>query len=153
MSDFEQGKKALEMFYNYSKDYPNFPASFSDFAALYGKKFEIYCDGLGLAINTNNLSNTQVSIAMKNLSDQARGKIPKDHNSYFAAIQGQAGKISYLDLTKTVVSDVVETTLDGAQSLGNNLIGILKIANFALPFVAVYFGYLFLKKHAKGLKK
>lgn len=152
MNDMQAGQNAMRVFWEYSKRFPGAPSSFAEFYSLYGKKADIYADGLGMAIRVNNMPERQVIAAMENLAIKAQGQVPKDHNAYFAAISGEAGKISYLDLTKTVVADVASDVVAGAQSLGDNLIGVLKVANFVLPFALIYFGYLYLKKTSGKFK-
>lgn len=154
MNDLERGKAAMLIFHNASLRFSAYPAkSFAELLALYGKKADIYADGLGLAINANAMTDRQVSAAMTELAARASGKVPQDHNAYFNAIRGEAGKISYLDLSLHVAKDVAVTAVEGAQKLGDGLLFVGRIATAVLPFVAIYFGYKFLKEKSKGLGK
>lgn len=152
MSDLETGKTAMRYFFEANRRYPGAPQTFEAFYGLYGNKADIYADGIGTAINASSVGDRQVKAAMEGLAAKTQGRIPGDHNAYFAAINGVASQINYLDLATSVTKDVAVQVADGAQALGDNLVSILKIANFVLPFVALYFGYRYLKAKAGKIK-
>lgn len=136
-ADTQTGLAALQVFHNTSLQFAAYtPKTFDEFLALYGKKGLIYAEGLGLAINQNKISPSKVNSAMSSLAKTAQGRVPKDHNAYFGALNG-ATNISYLDLTKTVLSDVVASVSTGAQSLGNSVITSASWLTKLLPAIVI----------------
>nr|BFD59652.1 hypothetical protein CKG001_17590 [Bdellovibrio sp. CKG001] len=152
MTDIEIGREALRHFHNASLKFDSYePDSLDELISYYGKKKDIYLDGVGMVIRENNMSQHAVEGAMQTLAKQAQGRIPKDHQGYVSALGNQASKISWLDLTSTVAVETVSTVAKGAQSLGDNVVSTLKVANWIWPialfaFVGLwYFGKV--KKH------
>lgn len=142
-TDMEKGRIALAAFHSASLKYDSYtPKSVDDLISLYGKKGEIYQDGIGLAVSVNNISEREAENIMFNLASVTRGRIPKDHQAYVNAIGKKAGEISYLDLTLSVSSEVAKTVAGGAQALGDSLITTGRIVNFILP--ALILGGLYL---------
>lgn len=153
MSDIELGKAALSHFHTASTKYSAYQfKSVSELIAAYGKNADLYLDGVGMVISLNNLSDRQVQSAMMNLAIKSQGKVPKDHQGYNNALGNKAGEISYLDLTKTVVKDVVTESVDGLAKLGDSLQVILKVVTVALPFVAGYIAYKYVIAKGKSFK-
>lgn len=154
MKDIELGRQALTYFHNMSRNFTAYqPRTVDELIALYGsKKGPIYLEGIGLAISSNSMTERQIKAAMENLAYQTRGKIPADHQAYVRALGNKAGEISYLDLTKQVVADVVKESADGLASFGENLKTILSIANTALPFVVLWLGYKYVVAKGKSIK-
>lgn len=136
-NDTQTGLAALQTFHNSSLKYPAYtPRSFDEFLSLYGKKGLVYAEGLGLAINQVGLEPPKVNAAMNSLADQAQGRIPKDHNAYFGALKG-VSNISYLDLTKTVLADVVTSVSTGAQAVGNSVMTSATWLTKLLPVILI----------------
>lgn len=142
--DTQTGLKALLYFHNASLKYSDYPAKNTDeLLAAYGNKGLIYAEGIGLAINSNRMSTEQVKTAMETLAASAKGRLPKDHNAFMHALQGEAGKVDYLDLTATVAMGTGEVLAGGAQVLGSSLITSLSWLTTLLPFLAIGGAILF----------
>lgn len=136
-TDHQRGLQAFQSFHNASLEFSAYtPRTFDEFMALYGPKGLIYAEGLGLAINSNSIEPSKVNSAMSALAKQAQGRIPKDHNAYFGALNG-VSNISYLDLTKTVLGDVAGAVSTGAQAVGTSVVTSLSWLTKLLPFLAV----------------
>ncbi len=142
MTDIDLGRKAITYFHNYSRTM--WPATYKvssvdALIALYGKKGEIYLDGIGLTIRVNGQSEANISTAMLQLVNQTRGKIPADHQPYIRALGGEAGKINYLDLTASVVKETATQVIEGAQAVGDQVIASGKLITWLLPFGILFF--------------
>lgn len=154
MTDIERGRQAVTYFHNASLGFSEYGGrSLSDLLALYGKKADIYLEGIGLAIHVNGLSDSKVKTAMIALANNSRGRIPKDHQAFIAALGNEAAKVSYLDLSATVAKDVVVSVAEGAQAVGDNVIGTLKILNFVWPFALLFFLWTWYGSKLKKAKR
>jgi hypothetical protein len=123
MTDIEQGREALRFFHNASVGYAAYsPTSLDELAELYGKKRDIYLDGIGMVIRETGLSTYKVQDAMIALAKRSQGKIPRDHQGYINALGNKASEVSYLDLSKTVAANVAAQVVDGTVSVGNSVI-------------------------------
>jgi hypothetical protein len=153
MNDIAIGKQALSYFHNASLRYSAYPVkSLEGLLALYGSKADIYADGIGLAIRVNEMSDRQVSFAMENLALASQGKVPKDHQGYTNALGNVAGTISYLDLTKQVVKDVIVESAEGLANFGDGLKTIMSIGVAVMPVVAIWLAYKYLLAKGKSFK-
>ena len=141
MTDLQLGTTALKAFWSWSKSfYPtSFTYTFDQFLALYGKKKDIYADGIGGAIRETDLSSSKVESSMRVLAQRSGGKIPKDHNQYIMAFSDQAAKINYLDAIVFTATESIGDIANGAAELGDSLITTGKIINFLLPALGVIF--------------
>lgn len=135
--DTQTGTNALQVFHGYSVKYPSYGLTWDEFKAAYGKKFEIYAEGIGLAINSAGISSSRVDSAMKSLSQKTQGKVPKDFNPYINELTGVATKINYLDLTTSVLADTAMEVTEGVVSFGDNVRATLGALNFLFPVVIV----------------
>lgn len=138
MTDIELGREALRHFHNASIKYSVYePENLDELVELYGKKRDIYLDGVGMVIRENGMSQHAVETAMKNLAAKAQGKIPRDHQGYVYALGNKAGQISYLDLSATVAVDVATAAAKGAQQVGGSVLTTLSWLTALLPYLAV----------------
>lgn len=135
--DAQTGVKAFQLFHNYSTKYPNYGLTWSDFQRAYGSNFEIYAEGVGMVINLNGLSDSQVDSAMEALANTSQGRLPKDHQGYANALQGQASQVSYLDLAWNVTKDVATGVGDGVVAFGESVTTTLSVLNKMLPFIVI----------------
>lgn len=141
MTDIEQGREALRFFHNASLKYDAYtPGSFDDLLSYYGKKRDIYLDGIGMVIRENAMNPYVVQGAMEKLARTAQGKIPKDHQGYISALGNQAGQINWLDLSATVAVETATQVVAGAQAVGDNVVSSLKVLNWVWPIAL--FGFL-----------
>jgi hypothetical protein len=136
--DTQTGMDALLIFHNQSARYPAYQGrSFEDLLGVYGKKAEIYAEGIGLAIRVNNMSWGSVRMAMEGLANKAQGRIPKDHQEFIKYLGNQAAEINWIDLTKTVVTEVSAQVVAGAQNVGNSVLTSFSWVLKILPFLVV----------------
>lgn len=145
MNDRELGLKVFKSFWDWNRRFnPNsFNYSFDEFLSFYGKKKDIYLDGIGGAVRENDFSDAQTETAMRTLANSSKGKIPSSWYDYFRAFNNEVGKINWIDAGVFVVSESAGDALGGAQDLGKSLITSAKVLNFILPALIIG-GVLFL---------
>lgn len=158
MNDVELGRQALIYFHNASLKYSEYGSkSIEDFIGLYGAKAQIYMDGIGGLIRELKLSDGQVQSVMKTLAEKTKGKIPKDHQAYMNALGNKAGEISYLDLSKTVITEVASKVTEGAVALGDSVMTSMSWLTKLLPFLliggVVFYIYSFSKNNSTVSKE
>lgn len=153
MTDIEVGKEALKYFHNRSTRYSAYNLSFDGLLSTYGKKADIYAEGIGLVISSNQYSMDLIRKSMEDLADVAKGRVPKDHQEYIKYIQNRGSQINWLDLTATVAKDVAVQAAEGLQSVGDNVLSTLKILNFVWPIALLYFLWVWFGSKVKGAKK
>lgn len=157
MTDIELGKDAFRYFHNESTKFSSYKYSFAEFYALYGNKADIYADGVGGLIRETSISSSDVRKAMEGLADQAKGRIPKDHQDYMRALGAKAGAINYLDLSVSVAKDVATATIDGAVKVGDSVLTSLSWLTKLLPFLVIggviFYIYSFSKNNSTVSKE
>ena len=167
--DFQTGDSALRRFHYWMKSfYPvSFKYSYDEFIEIIkklkgGKTLQT---GLGLGINSVEMSSSKVDETMQSLARNGGGKIPSSYQDFFDYLLNTSRQIDYVDAAKFVVIESAKDALDGAEEFGGSLITSLKTLNTLLPIVVVG-GVLFfvasqlnrstggdLFKAVKGLKK
>lgn len=152
-ADHNAGLSALLFFHNASLKYPSYDRKTTDeLLAAWGGRGMIYAEGIGLAINSTGMSTQQVQAAMESLAKTAQGRIPKDQNDFFNALNGQLSNISYVDLIKTVASETASQIATGAQAVGDSVITSFSWLTKILPFLAVGGALLFVLNYTGGAK-
>lgn len=135
--DVKVGRDAMIFFHNASARYSTYKLTFDELMATYGKKADIYAEGIGMAIRFNNISPSSVRKAMEGLANTAQGRIPKDHQDYINALQGEAKKINWLDLTSAIAKETLTQSAQGLATFGNQVTSTLSTLTFLLPFLVV----------------
>lgn len=135
--DTQTGIDAIKIFHNSSVRFSAYGKSWDDLKSIYGNKFEIYAEGVGLAINSTGASRDQVEEAMIDLASAAKGRIPKDHQEYIKAIAGQVSQISYIDLSKTVAKETIVAVGDGLVKVGESVKTTLSWVLTLLPYLVI----------------
>lgn len=135
--DLETGKTALKYFHNASTRFAGYKLTFDQLLASYGKKADIYAEGIGLTIRIQELSDSRVRTSMVKLASVAQGRIPKDHLEYNKFLSDEAAEINFLDATASVIKGTAIELTKGAGSLGDSLISGLSTLNVLLPFLMV----------------
>jgi len=150
--DTQVGLDAMRIFHNRSLKFSGYSYTFDGYLAAFGSGAMVYAEGIGLAIRSTGLSNARVKEAMEGLADQSGGRLPK-FQAYMNAIQGVAGQIDYIALTKDVATEVAVKTGEGLASFGENVLVTLKSLNVLFPIVivggALWIAYSKIKKVAK----
>lgn len=147
--DIQLGLDCLKQYHNAALKFSDYPAraSFDVFKSFYGAKFDLYCENIGYGIRQAGMTPSEVSDAMQDMADAARGKIPATWNDYYTGLRDQAAKINYLD----VVKDTGKEILSGVQAGGNAIISTLSILTKIMPFVVVGAVLYVVSKKVKGL--
>lgn len=152
MNDKEIGRKVLRYFYNWNRLlYPKvFAYSFDEFLSSYGKKIDIYMDGIGLGVRSAGVSDSRIDAAMNALAMNSAGKIPSDYQVYFKYIQDEAVKISWMDAAAYVAKESASDILNGAKEIGDTLIFSGKILKFIIPLAVFVIAYFWVKRKSGG---
>jgi hypothetical protein len=141
MTDREYGLKVLNSYWNYARSsYSTFNLTFDQFLARIQpnlKKRDLEIENLGWAIRSNDISDSRISSAMKNMVGKSGGKVPSGIQPFFQFISNESTKINWIDAAVTVTGDSLADIAGGAQELGDSLISTAKILNFILPVVLV----------------
>ena len=152
MSNRSTGLNALQKFYNYQRMYHGTKVtySFDDLLSFYGKKKEIYLEGVGDMIVNGNVTNMRLEAALVQLAKDSQGKILQNPIKISNYIQNQATKIDWLDAASFVVTESVKDVAKGAQAVGDSLITSMKIVNFLLPVIVLGALFFFLDGKSGG---
>lgn len=152
MSDIELGKKVFEAFWKWSRSfYGNaFPYSFEQFLAFYGKKTNIYLDGIGMGVRESGITNARIEIAMRTMAQASKGKVPENPLKMFDFLQNEATQINWVDAGAFVLIESGKTILKGAEAVGNSIITTGKIFTYLLPVIAIIFAWFWLNKKTDG---
>lgn len=143
------GKAALVYFHEEALNFPdNYKiATIDDLLEAMRQQYypglpdlSIFCEGLGLAIRTSGVSDSQVHDAMTSLADQGQGKLPTNQNMFFGAIANQGENPSFLATATAVASMSAQQIAQGAQAVGQTALNVgksaLSVANiFGNPVV------------------
>lgn len=133
MSDLELGRKAFKYFHDWNgRFHSNYKMSFEDFLNSYGKKRDIYLDGIGGAVRFAEMSDVAVSDSMRSMASKSGGKIPENPLDMIKYFQNEATKINWVDAFKTVSYDTASDVVGGFEKVGNSVIGT---GNFFLKYL------------------
>lgn len=150
MTDLEAGKTALQYFHNGSTDYEAYKLSFEELIANYGKKADIYMDGIGMTIRHLELSQSAVREAMFALADKAQGKIPKDHQDYIRFLGNRAAEINWLEFAVEVGKETASQTVHGLATFGESVKTTLSWFTTLLPYLAIGGVVFYIYSFSKG---
>lgn len=152
MSDKELGLKVFKAFYSWNKSFhPTvFNYSLDQFLNFYGKKKDIYLDGIGGGVRESGISDSRIDTAMRSMAQQSKGKIPENPLVMFQYLSNESVKVNWVDAVAFTVVESGKTVVGGAESLGNSLITTAKIVNFILPAILLFFLYVWLNNKSGG---
>ena len=147
LSDEERGRAALREFHNHSVNrYGDvYRYTFDELLREATKKNKFLLEGLGLAINSMEMSDEKVNRAMHELADAGKGRIPADWNGWFTAVKDSAMKVSFAEVVTYVASESAKDVVAGAQEIGDAVIttgkSLLTIMPLVLTLAAVFIVY------------
>lgn len=127
-NDIKRGKDALVYFHNASLEYPAYGSR--PIAQLYAELQAAnpsFLEGFGFALATADFKESRVEDAMEELAAASKGQIPKA-SGFFNALQGQVGKLDFLDTIKVVSADTASQLGDGLAQVGDTAVDVLKEA-------------------------
>lgn len=153
MNDVDRGREALKYYHNESVKYPNYGLTFDQLIQRFGG-FDIV-EGLGLAINSSEMSDSHVQEAMENLANQAKGRMPSSFSVFFKALSDREGNLTFTDwvgglpeISKNIASDIGK----GAVEVGNAVLdtgkSLLVIGPLLIVAAVVFIGYSKVKRLA-----
>lgn len=127
--EIAKGRECVTYFHNRAVRYSNYTVKSVDELLLRLAKnkpnlVNIYLEGLGFSIyevGPIQMSDARIKAAMEKLADDGQGKIPSDFNAFFNSLSVSGVKIDWIDLTKTVSTEVASTITDKVSSFANYL--------------------------------
>lgn len=152
MSDKDLGLKVFKAFHSWNKSFhPTvFKYSLDEFLNFYGKKKDIYLDGIGGGVRESGISDSRIDSAMRSMAQQSKGKIPENPLDMFKYLINESVKINWVDAVTYTVTESSKDVLSGAESVGKTLITTGKIINFLLPAILLFFLYVWLNNKSGG---
>lgn len=152
MTDIEIGRKVFKAFHDWNKTFNStaYTLSFDEFLNSYGKKKDIYLDGIGGAVREAGMSDYAFGQAMRSMALQSKGKIPKNPLDMIKYLQDEATQINWVDAVAYTVVESAKDIGSGAVAVGDSLLTTAKIINFLLPVIGLLFVYFWLNKKSGG---
>lgn len=133
----DRARKALLFFHNKSLSYSGYKITFDQLlTALYKTNASKNLPILDRAILNSELNETEIKKIFEGLAMQGQGRIPKSANTFFDALIGEAGSVSWVDVKVEAiqaVKDVSNVVVDAGQSVLTSF----KALTFILPFLVV----------------
>lgn len=153
MNDIDRGREALKYYHNESVKFPNYGLKFDELILRFGGAD--FLDGLGLAINSNSMSDSHVQDAMENLANQGKGRMPGSFSVFFKALSDREGNLTFSDwvggipeISKNIASDIGK----GAAEIGNAVIdtgkSLLIVGPLLIVAAVIFIGYSKVKRLA-----
>lgn len=155
-TDVPAGQAAMKYFYDQAETYPgtDLPISFDEFVSTINQKNPAFFSGLGLAIRSIGLSDSDVQSAMAQMADQGQGHMPANWNIFFTAV-GQAGmNPSFWDAIQFVAWQTAQTAVQDIAKSGTSILtGVQRIASLSAyaPYILLGGGALFIYMYSKSL--
>ena len=170
--DYAIGIKALQYFNDASSGYTGYNFTMDDLIKSMGitpsgwnqNTIVIHIQGVGLAANANEMTDTQIKEAMEDLAFRAQGSVPKDFNGFINAINNYLTNPSNLDLIEfetvelaksfwrgtvgdiETASEIVQAVGSGVVSVGSAVVSGFKYLPYILLGVAAVAGIVILNK-------
>ena len=149
LSDVELGRKAATHFHNESTRYSGYDETLDTMLSKVagGKSPIFFLEGLGLAVRTIEMTDSQVQQAMKALASTAQGQIPRKelfHRALSDRISNPTAG-DYLAATPQIALETAGEIVEGAQAVGDAVLGtgkiLLAIAPILIVAGIVFIGY------------
>ena len=160
-SDVPNGTQALQYYFNYSTQYPNFP--YTDFQTMLNDltaQSPELISTIGFTIRTADISDSQVQTAMQNVADHGQGNLPANLSVFFNALGKAASNPGFWDAIPFVAaqsfSQIASGVATGLQNVGTGVLGTLSLASTAakyLPIILIGAGGLWLYINYSAIKK
>lgn len=146
-SDSERGRQALTYFHNYAlSHYPkNYKRSLEQLITEASAKNRFLLEGLGLAINSSEISDSKVEAAMSRLADAGQGRLPADWNSWFSILTSESVKVTFLESVPFVVTESTKDILKGTAQIGDAVLDVgkslLTVGPILVLAAIIFIGY------------
>ena len=135
LSDIDRGRAAVKEFHNYAiANYSrNYKMTFNELIDRLAGQNKFFLEGLGLAINSTEMSDAKVSKAMRALADKGQGKLPTNWNSWFSVLKDEAVKVSFLDAATYTATESAKDIAHGFKEVGDVTLTTMKSVGVVLP--------------------
>ncbi len=154
--DVPRGRQALQYYFDYSSEYPNFPYSNFDSMVndLTSKSPELVST-IGFTIRANEMSDSTVQDSMQVLAEHGAGNLPSNVSVFFNALGKAASNPSFFDSIPFVAAASFHDAATGLQKVGQGLIdagtNTTKLLKY-LPYFAIAAGAIYVFTKAGGLE-
>jgi len=133
----DRARKALLYFHNKSLQYAPYKISFEQLlTALYKGNASKNLPILDRAILNSELTETEIKKIFEGLAMQGQGRIPKSANTFFDALIGEAGSVSWTDVKVEAVQAVKDVANVGVE-FGQSVLTTFKLGTYILPFLII----------------
>lgn len=152
MSDLELGKKVFRSFWNWSKTFygNSFDYTFEEFLNFYGKKLNIYLDGIGGGVREAQLSDSKIDAAMRALAKDSMGKVPSNPLQMFKYLSNEATKVDFVDAAIFVTKESVIDVIKGTEAIGSSIITTGKMLTYIFPAIVLILVFFWLNTKTNG---
>ncbi len=157
-ADADVGRKALMSFHNYaiSKYKQNYNRSFEQLLDELASNRVIggpyLTEGLGLAINSNEMSDSKVRAAMEFLADKGQGRLPATSTAWFKALTDQSTSVSFLESIPYVAVESAKDVVKGTAEIGKAVIdtgkSLLTVGPILIVGAVIFIGYAYTRRIA-----
>lgn len=160
-NDQDRGAQALTWFHNDMTSFDNYTWTYkqlvdflnTDHTTGFLDTTGAFTEGLGLAINSIGMSDSQVQDAMQKLASASNGQIPANRAVFTKALSDRMQDITAGDWINALPSIAADTAADvakGAQKVGSAVIAtgsiLTKIAPILITAAVVLIGWAYTKK-------
>lgn len=146
-NDVDWGREAVKFFHNrMASNFSNYTISMDELIRRIStytagnSQPDIFLDGLGFAISSNNMSESQVQDAMEKLADISGGNIPSNPSVFEKALTDRLQNITagdWIGAAPTIAAETAATALSGIQAVGDSVIATGKTLTAIAPFLIV----------------
>lgn len=157
-NDIERGREAMVYFHNSMVGYPGYELTLDEMIEQVSKgKPQIFLEGLGFAIISIDMRESQVRDAMTNLAAKCGGRMPANNVVFTNALSNRIQNISLTDWvygSPEIALNIGKDVVKGAQQVGDTILttagGLLAIAPLGIIAAVVFIGYMRTRKIAGG---
>lgn len=155
VNDIDRGRAALKYFHNRSCAYSPYKETLDSLISkVGGKRPEFFLEGLGMAINTIGMSDSQVRDAMTNLAEVSHGQVPQN-SVFYKALSNRVSSLTTGDWIKGLPEIAGNTALDAAkgfEAVGNAVLDVgkslLTVGPLLVVVAIIFIGYQRTRKFA-----
>ena len=153
LNDIDRGREALKYYHNESVKFPNYGLTFDELITRFGGSN--FLEGMGLVINSGEMSDSHVQEAMENLANQGQGRMPGNFSIFYKALSDREANLTVRDwvggipeISKNIASDIGK----GAVQIGNAVIdtgkSLLVVGPLLIVAAVIFIGYSKVKRLA-----
>lgn len=139
LSNQERGLGAMQQWHNYSiMKYPNnYSLTFEQLQTQTGAITRFVAEGIGMTIDVNSMTDTQIQKSMQNLSDAGQGRIPAGVSDWINAMINVSANPSFLETAEGAAVQTAKDVSSGLQQVGDTVLTTASSLKVVLPILVV----------------